>query len=225
MNKDLFPNTLLVSREGEHIYTTSLKVAEFFKKNHFHVLREIKHLISELSGSTPQNGGVDQTPLESDYPILDGQIEFSQLKNRWPLLESDCPKLDSQIEFSRRNFAPSDYVNARGKTYQMYKLTRDGFALLAMGFTGKVALQWKVEFLSAFREQERELARLTQRFASALDQVRPSLRPVVEGTEAGLARTAIGERLGKTVGSVSYHRHQARRFGLLPSLRPVVEGH
>lgn len=39
----------------------------------------------------------------------------------------------------------------------MYYLTRDGFSLLAMGFTGKKALQWKMAFLKAFNEMERLL--------------------------------------------------------------------
>ncbi|EAH5982825.1 hypothetical protein EF869_05780 [Campylobacter upsaliensis] len=39
----------------------------------------------------------------------------------------------------------------------MYNLTRDGFSLLAMGFTGKTALQWKIAFLNAFNEMERLL--------------------------------------------------------------------
>lgn len=36
----------------------------------------------------------------------------------------------------------------------MYNLTRDGFSLLAMGFTGKKALQWKMLFINAFNEME-----------------------------------------------------------------------
>ncbi len=34
----------------------------------------------------------------------------------------------------------------------MYNLTRDGFSLLAMGFTGKKALQFKIAFINAFNE-------------------------------------------------------------------------
>ena len=39
----------------------------------------------------------------------------------------------------------------------MYKITRDGFSLLAMGFTGKTALRWKIAFINAFNEMERLL--------------------------------------------------------------------
>ena len=39
---DLFPETLLVQRNGERIYTTSLKVAEHFHKAHRNVVRSIE---------------------------------------------------------------------------------------------------------------------------------------------------------------------------------------
>lgn len=42
--------------------------------------------------------------------------------------------------FSLHNFVESEWTNERGKTYPCYFLTRDGFTLLAMGFTGKKAI-------------------------------------------------------------------------------------
>ncbi|MCR2110023.1 Rha family transcriptional regulator [Campylobacter upsaliensis] len=39
----------------------------------------------------------------------------------------------------------------------MYKITRDDFSLLAMGFTGKKALQWKIAFIDAFNTMEKLL--------------------------------------------------------------------
>ena len=36
-------------------------------------------------------------------------------------------------------------------------MTRDGFTLLAMGFTGKKALEWKIRYIQAFNEMERKL--------------------------------------------------------------------
>ncbi|HEF9056732.1 TPA: Rha family transcriptional regulator [Campylobacter coli] len=43
----------------------------------------------------------------------------------------------------------------RERKYPYYNLTRDGFSLLAMGFTGKKALQFKIAFINAFNEMER----------------------------------------------------------------------
>jgi len=38
-----------------------------------------------------------------------------------------------------------------------YKITRDGFSLLAMGFTGKKALHWKLTYIKAFNAMEAQL--------------------------------------------------------------------
>lgn len=45
----------------------------------------------------------------------------------------------------------------RGKGYKAYLMNRDGFSLLAMGFTGKKALQWKLKYIEAFNEMEETL--------------------------------------------------------------------
>lgn len=46
----------------------------------------------------------------------------------------------------------------RGKQYPMYMMNRDGFTLLAMGFTGKAALEWKLKYIAAFNAMEKKLA-------------------------------------------------------------------
>ena len=42
----------------------------------------------------------------------------------------------------------------------MYHITRDGFALLAMGFTGKEAMRWKVAYITTFNAMEAKLRAL-----------------------------------------------------------------
>ena len=45
----------------------------------------------------------------------------------------------------------------RGQHFPLYLMNRDGFSLLAMGFTGKKALQWKLKYIEAFNEMEETL--------------------------------------------------------------------
>ena len=52
-------------------------------------------------------------------------------------------------------FQESTY-ESRGKTYPMYLMNRDGFSLVAMGFNGKKALQWKLRYIAAFNQMEQE---------------------------------------------------------------------
>ena len=53
-------------------------------------------------------------------------------------------------------FYETTYEN-RGKQYPMYLMNRDGFSLLVMGFTGAKAMQWKIRYIEAFNEMERQL--------------------------------------------------------------------
>ena len=55
-------------------------------------------------------------------------------------------------------FYQSEYTAGTGKKYPMYLMNRDGFSLLAMGFTGKEAVQWKLKYISAFNAMEKQLA-------------------------------------------------------------------
>lgn len=54
-------------------------------------------------------------------------------------------------------FIESSYINERGREYKCYELTRDGFSLLVMGFTGKKALEWKLKYIEAFNKMEQQL--------------------------------------------------------------------
>lgn len=53
-------------------------------------------------------------------------------------------------------FQETTYEN-RGKQYPEYLMNRDGFTLLAMSFTGKEAMQWKLKYIEAFNSMEKQL--------------------------------------------------------------------
>lgn len=65
-------------------------------------------------------------------------------------------------EFTERNYALSSYVDISGKQNKEYVLTRDGFSMLAMGFSGEKAVKFKEDFITAFNAMEKELKRLTE---------------------------------------------------------------
>lgn len=66
-------------------------------------------------------------------------------------------RLGCSKEFNRRNFAPIEYEDARGRAQPAYRITRDGFMFLAMGFTGPKAAQIKEAYIAAWNQMEREL--------------------------------------------------------------------
>ena len=54
----------------------------------------------------------------------------------------------------KKMFAESTYVNDRGQEQPMYYMNRDGFTLLAMGFTGRDAMKFKLEYIEAFNRMD-----------------------------------------------------------------------
>lgn len=88
-------------------------------------------------------------------------------------------------------FFKTSYTSGTGKAYPMYLMNRDGFTLLAMGFTGKAALEWKLKYIEAFNAMESEL-RSQQ---TALPQDYPSaLRALSDKAERVLALESENER-------------------------------
>ena len=109
---------------------------------------------------------VDQEVTSPALEARAGQITATSLQvaehfgKRHPDVLRAIRKLEVSEEFSRCNFAPRDYFDERGKVQPMYDITRDGFAMLAMGFTGKEAARWKEAYISTFNAMEAKLRAL-----------------------------------------------------------------
>lgn len=54
-------------------------------------------------------------------------------------------------------FIEDSYKDNSGKNNKEYLLTRDGFSLLVMGFTGAKAIEWKIKYIEAFNKMEKGL--------------------------------------------------------------------
>lgn len=74
----------------------------------------------------------------------------------------------------KKMFVESTYVNSRGQEWPMFYMNRDGFTILAMGFNGTKAMQFKLKYIEAFNAME-----------SAINNMRPidKLRLMFEVTD------------------------------------------
>lgn len=57
----------------------------------------------------------------------------------------------------REMFQEVEVANGAIRKSPYFELTRDAFVLIVMGFTGKKALQWKIDYINAFNKMEAEL--------------------------------------------------------------------
>lgn len=81
------------------------------------------------------------------------------------------------------NFAHIEVRDSRNRLQRAYEMDRDGFSLLAMGFTGAKALEWKLRFLEAFRRMEEALSQTLISNDNGLDKLHPLLQ-TAEGRDA-----------------------------------------
>lgn len=63
-------------------------------------------------------------------------------------------KLTAQNCAILKMFFKGEYKGKNGAKYPMMYMTRDGFSLLVMGFTGNKALEWKLKYIEAFNKME-----------------------------------------------------------------------
>ncbi len=66
-------------------------------------------------------------------------------------------ELECSENFTEANFGLSEYTDSTGRKLPMYNITRDGFTLLAMGFTGEKAMKFKIAYIEAFNAMEKAL--------------------------------------------------------------------
>ena len=77
-------------------------------------------------------------------------------KNHQHILEA-IDNLTVENSTVKNMFMEDTYINSRGRTYRQILMNRDGFTLLAMGFTGQKALQFKLQYIEAFNQMENHI--------------------------------------------------------------------
>ena len=94
---------------------------------------------------------IDSKPMTTSLKIA--EIFGKQHKNVIQAIE----KLECPSDYHRLNFQPVEYRDSKGEMRPAYNITKDGFVLLVMGFTGKKAMQFKVAYIEAYNQMEQKL--------------------------------------------------------------------
>lgn len=124
--------------------------------------------------------------FEKDGQILVSSVDVAEnfeKKHKNVIQSIENMKIDDELR--RLNFQPSSYSvetgNGTNREYTSYLMTRDGFTLLVMGFTGYRAMEWKVKYIKAFNAMEAKLKETAAREAAL-----PEARPADDGEAARL---------------------------------------
>ena len=139
--------------------------------------------------------------IENNRPVVSSRKVAEIFEKEHRRVLQDIRELSCGADFRLHNFVQSSYINSQDKEQPEYLMTRDGFTLLAMGFTGAKAMQWKIKYIEAFNKMEAELNNPFQipktlpealRLAASLEEKRLVL-------EAKIEHDAPHTNLGKTI--------------------------
>lgn len=95
------------------------------------------------------------TVINNKIVVSSRQVAKNFEKEHKHVLEDISKYIKAENSAMTDWFCKTYYQAGTGKKYPMYYMTRDGFSLLVMGFTGKKALAWKVKYIKAFNAMEK----------------------------------------------------------------------
>nr|DAK94242.1 MAG TPA: regulatory protein [Caudoviricetes sp.] len=127
------------------------------------------------------------------------QIAESFEKNHRDVLRA-VDGLKEDVRNFAQMFFETEAPDSYGRPQRTYLMNRDGFTLLAMGFTGKAALEWKLKYIAAFNAMEKQLAQrpqlsraelMAQALIAAHDELEHKDRQIAELTPKGIFADAV----------------------------------
>jgi len=117
--------------------------------------------------------------------------------------------IECSQEFARRNFAVCSYQDGNQRQRPMYEITRDGFTLLCMGFTGPEAMVWKERYIEAFNQMEaalrqppEQLKRMVEALAGEVLRDKPERRKLLRYRKMGLSVLEISRLVRRNEATV-----------------------
>ncbi|MGG2662897.1 Rha family transcriptional regulator [Pseudomonas aeruginosa] len=118
--------------------------------------------MSNISSKTVSNTKA-QPSTEVSVEIIGGKPTTTSLdvakhfRKRHDNVLRDIKNLECPEDFALLNFEECSRTGANNRPEPYVRMTRDGFTLLCMGFTGKEAMHWKIAYINAFNKMEQVL--------------------------------------------------------------------
>lgn len=106
---------------------------------------------------------MDELVIMHDQQAVTTSLKVAEIfeKKHQHVMES-IRKLTVENSTVRKMFVEDSYLNSRNQQQPMYYMNRDGFTLLAMGFTGSKAMKFKLKYIEAFNKMEKQIKEETK---------------------------------------------------------------
>ena len=106
--------------------------------------------------------------MQSGEPVASSRQIADNFEKRHDHVMRDIDAIKKDVPNFGEMFFETTALYSYGREQRAYLMNRDGFTLLAMGFTGKAALEWKLKYIAAFNEMEKKLTEQPQLTRSQL---------------------------------------------------------
>ena len=97
---------------------------------------------------------------ESNQPLTNSKLVAEVFEKEHKNVMQSIRKLmvgTAQNSAVHQMFSESTYLNEQNKEQPMFIMNQDGFTLLAMGFNGKKAMEFKLKYIEAFNKMKKEI--------------------------------------------------------------------
>lgn len=124
--------------------------------------------------------------------------------------------IDNLLEGLAQNgadlFFESTYEHPQNKqNYRMFFMNRDGFTLLAMGFTGKEAIQFKLKYIDAFNKMEKVIHQ--PRVLTEKEQLKASMKLSLDTSEeVEVLKIEVNDLKEKVENQITIDHGEQRRL-------------
>lgn len=98
---------------------------------------------------------MDELVIMHDQQAVTTSLKVAEIfeKNHRDVMER-IRNMSAENSAVLKMFIKDEYTNSQNKQQPMYYMNRDGFTLLAMGFTGSKAMEFKLKYIEAFNKME-----------------------------------------------------------------------
>ena len=112
----------------------------------------------------------DLVLIDNGEPVTTSRVVAERFGKQHSHVLKAIRSLDLPPDINASNFGLVDYLDQKGEMRPEYLMTKDGFTLLVMGFTGREAMKFKIEFINAFNAMEKALRSQATETARLLKQ-------------------------------------------------------
>lgn len=95
--------------------------------------------------------------VENNIPITNSRLIAKTFGKQHRHVLRDIQTIGCSDEFTQSNFGLSVYKDKSGKENKEFHITKDGFSMLAFGYTGVKAMKFKEDYIKRFNQMELKL--------------------------------------------------------------------